>query len=101
MEPDGSITIGEEMTSNELKEMKDAFLSRANIEIVVNGYAQNDLNQIYELQLKGNKSTSDGQSKGNLIIGGKYVSYKLIDKIVADTMVQKIMLYRADLTKWN
>lgn len=84
-----------------IKEMKDAFLSRGKIEMVVNGYAKNDLNQIYELALKGNKSTSVGQSSGNLIIGGKYISYKLIDKIIADTMIQLIHLHRADLTKFN
>jgi hypothetical protein len=83
------------------KEMKDRFLSRGNVEIVVNGYGKNDLNQIYELKLKGNKSTADLQSKGNQIINGKYISTHIIDKIVADTMIQKITLMRADLTKWN
>ncbi len=82
------------------KEMKDQFLSRADIQIVVNGYNKNDVNQIFELKLKGNKSTADGQSKGNQIINGKYISYGVIDKIVVDSLVQKINLSRVDLTKW-
>lgn len=83
------------------KEMKDDFFSRAEIEIVINGYNKNDLNQIYELELKGNKASPDLHSKGNQIINGKYISTKIIDKIVSDSMIQKITLSRADITKWN
>lgn len=78
--------------------MKDSFMDQSDIEIIVNGYAKNDLNQIYELRLKGNVSSSDSQSKGNLVMNGYYISTEVTDKIVGDTMVQKIALNRADLT---
>lgn len=78
--------------------MKKSFLDQAEIEMIVNGYCNNDLNQVYELKLKGNVATTDTQSKGNLIMNGYYISNKVTDKIVGDSMVQKISLHRSDLT---
>jgi len=79
--------------------MREQFLSQNQCEIAVNGYFKNDLNQIYNLKLAGNKSTADGLAKGNMVLGGKWISTKVVDKIVGDSMVQKITLNRADTVK--
>lgn len=79
--------------------LKDSFVRQSDVEIVVNGYVKNDLNQIYELELKGNQAGAVQQSKGNTVINGKYISNTVMDKIVGDAIVQKIHLSRADLTK--
>jgi hypothetical protein len=79
--------------------LKDSFVRHSEVEIVVNGYVKNDVNQIYELELKGNQAGGEQQAKGNTVIGGKYVSNTVMDKIVGDAIVQKIHLCRADLTK--
>jgi hypothetical protein len=79
--------------------LKDSFVRQSEVEIVVNGYVKNDVNQIYELELKGNQAGGEQQAKGNTVIGGKYVSNTVMDKIVGDAIVQKIHLCRADLTK--
>jgi hypothetical protein len=79
--------------------LKDSFVRQSEVEIIVNGYVKNDVNQIYELELKGNQAGGEQQAKGNTVIGGKYVSNTVMDKIVGDAIVQKIHLCRADLTK--
>ena len=79
--------------------LKDSFVRQSELEMVVNGYVKNDVNQVYELQLKGNQAGGEQQAKGNTVISGKYVSNTVMDKIVGDAIVQKIHLYRADLTK--
>lgn len=77
--------------------MRDSFMQQAELEMVVNGYTKNDVNQVYDLQLKGNLGSPDTQIKGNMIVAGKYVSHTVIDKIVGDTMIQKIHLSRANM----
>jgi len=79
--------------------LREAFMRQSEIEIIVNGYIKNDVNQIYELDLKGNSSGSEQQAKGNTVINGKYISNTVMDKLVGDSLIQKIHLYRADLTK--
>lgn len=79
--------------------MKDNLLTTNEILIVVNGYKKNDLNQIYELKLRGNKSNTESQNKGNMILSGKWISQRVTDKIIGDSMVQKIILNRADMVK--
>jgi hypothetical protein len=80
-------------------EMKDEFLSINELMIVVNGYKKNDINQIYELRLRGNKSNNESQTKGNMIVGGKWVSQKITDKIIGDSLIQRITLNRVDMVK--
>lgn len=76
---------------------KDSLMKQSEVQIVVNGYVKNDLNQLYELELRGNVSTADSQAKGNMVNNGKYVSSVVVDKMVGDTLIQKIHLGRADL----
>ena len=79
--------------------MRDSFFTHNELEMAINGYVRNDLNQIYELFLKGNMGSIDSQHRGNTIINGKYVSNKITDKLIGDTLIQKVMLSRVDLRK--
>lgn len=78
--------------------LKESFMRQSELEMVVNGYSSNDINQQYQIHLRGNKSTSDSQAKGNLIVNGYYISNEVTDKIVGDTLIQQIKLGRSDLT---
>lgn len=77
--------------------IRDSFLSQNGIELVVNGFKKNTLNQIYDVHLRGNVSTTETQMKGNIIMNGKYVSKRINDKIIGDSFIQKIHLERADI----
>lgn len=79
--------------------MREKFMSQYEIEIIVNGYFKNDLNQIYDLDLRGFKGSIESTNKGNMILGGKWVSSKVVDKIIGDSLIQKITLNRADAVK--
>lgn len=80
-------------------QMREKFMAASELMIVVNGYVKNDLNQVYSLKLKGIKGSSESQNKANAVLNGKWVSYKIVDKIVGDSLVQKIELKRADESK--
>jgi hypothetical protein len=79
--------------------LKNSFLKQSELEMAVNGFVKNDINQIYELVLKGNIGNSESEIKGNMINNGKYICNTIIDKILGDSFVQKIYLHRADMTK--
>lgn len=113
---DGNFNLQDSISNNELngykyfiqqhlnfeehdKKLKESYINAVNIEIITNGYIKNDINQLYELELRGNISTSDSQSKGNTILNGNYIGSIIIDKIIGDNMIQKIYLKRSDLTK--
>lgn len=81
------------------QKLKDSLLKQGQIEIIVNGYGKNELNQIYNLELKGNAGSNESYNKGNTIISGKYISTKISDKIINNSFVQKILLERADAQK--
>lgn len=78
---------------------REMFMDQNTIIIVVNGYSKNDINQVYDISLKGLVNSTDSQNKGNLILGGKYIAYKITDKIIGDCLMQKITLKRADMVK--
>jgi hypothetical protein len=80
-----------------LLNMHDSFNKQSTIEMIVNGYVINDINQIFELKLKGNLGTNTTQDAGNKIINGKYVSHTVVDKIIGDTLIQKIKLHRVNM----
>lgn len=79
--------------------MREHFMNQHIITIVTNGYEKNDLNQIYEIKLLGNKNTTESLSKGNVVVNGKYISYKITEKIIGENLLQKIVLKRADTGK--
>lgn len=41
----------------------------------------------------------DSQVSGNVVVGGKYISQTITDKMIGDSLIQKIELQRVDLTK--
>lgn len=75
---------------------KDSILQQNKIEMVVYGYAKNSVNKIYNLFLRGNMSTTESQTSGDVTNNGRYVATKVIHKIVGDSLIQKIFLSRAD-----
>lgn len=76
--------------------IREKFVSQNSCIIAVNGYIDNGVNQIYNLQIAGNKSSSKLIADGDLNLNGKWVSTKVVDKIVGDSLVQKITLNRSD-----
>lgn len=79
--------------------VRESFLKQYTANIVVNGYNRNNVYQIYDLRLRGNFANVDSENIGNFEASGKYVSTKIIDKLVGDKMLQKIYLERADTTE--
>lgn len=79
--------------------LKKSFLNQAMLHIFVPGFIKNDLNQLYDVKLSGNKGIVTSQTNGNVILGGKYISHAIADKLIGDSLIQKIELHRADLTK--
>lgn len=78
------------------KKIRDSLIKQNQLEIVVNGFSENKVNQVFNIFLKGNISTSETQILGNLTVSGKYISNIIIDKIVGDSFIQKIYLERSD-----
>lgn len=76
--------------------IREKFVSQNSCIIAVNGYIDNGVNQIYDLRIAGNKSSSKLIADGDLNLNGKWVSTKVVDKIVGDSLVQKITLNRSD-----
>lgn len=79
--------------------MRDSYFEQSQIDIIVNGYCSNDLYQIYDVQLKGIRGAQESQDKGNQLLNGKYISLGITDKIIGDSMIQKIKLRRANENK--
>lgn len=79
--------------------LKESLLKQGQIEMIVNGYNKNDLNQIYNLSIKGSSASKESYNKGNTIINGKYLSTQITDKIMGNSFIQKIKLERADAQK--
>lgn len=84
--------------NHEIK-LKNSFLKQSMLHIFVPGFIKNDINQIYDIKLSGNKGITKSQVSGNIVIGGKYISCSCADKLFGDSLIQKIVLCRADLTK--
>ena len=79
--------------------MKTSFMHGTEIEIVIPGFNSNEVNQIYKIEISGNKATAESQTSGNMIISGKYICNTIMDKLMGDTLIQKIHLYRTDMNK--
>ena len=79
--------------------MKFSFMRGTEIEIVIPGFNSNEINQIYKIEISGNKGSSESQTSGNMIMSGKYVANTIMDKLIGDTLIQKIHLYRTDMNK--
>lgn len=80
-------------------QMKNSFMKQSILDIYVPGFVKNDLNQVYDVKLSGNKGLVSAQNYGNIVVGGKYISHAIQDKVISDSIIQKISLHRVDLTK--
>lgn len=77
-------------------DIRERFLNASKSKIVVNGFVNNDINKIIEMELLGNKGTATTQTEGNVVSSGKYVTLSVIDKIIGDKMLQLIEVGRSD-----
>lgn len=64
------------------------------IELYVPGFMKNELNMIYDLDLKGNQGSRETQDLGDGLISGDYVSKLIGEKIIAGKLFQKIIVHR-------
>ena len=65
--------------------------------MVVNGYVENDINKIDEIELLGHKGSNTTIGEGNVVSSGRYVILSVTDKIIGDKMLQLIEIGRSDL----
>lgn len=82
--------------SQQKNDIRERFLQASKSRIVVNGYVNNDINKIIEMELLGNKGNTNTQTEGNVVSGGKYIILSVIDKIIGDKMLQLIEVGRSD-----
>ena len=82
--------------SQQKNDIRERFLHLAKSKLVVNGYVNNDINKIIEMELLGNKGSASAQTEGNVVSSGKYVILSIIDKIIGDKMIQLIEVGRSD-----
>lgn len=85
--------------SQHKNQIRESYLETFKIEIIVNGFVQNDINKIYNVQLQGHKGTAKTQIEGNVISSGKFVGLSVTDKIIGDKLIQRIVLGRSDSQK--
>lgn len=101
-----STTLGEYLQSqlnNDQRQLdlKREYMDQNILVIYVSGFIKNDLNQIYDVIIKGNDTFIESQMKGDELLNGKYVSKLIQEKIILDSYVQKITLHRADQMETN
>lgn len=82
--------------SQQKNDIRERFLHLSKSKIVVNGYINNDINKIIEMELLGNKGSASTQTEGNVVSSGKYIVLSIIDKIIGDKMLQLIEVGRSD-----
>ena len=82
--------------SQQKNDIRERFLHASKSKIVVNGYVNNDINKIIEMELLGNKGNTMTQTEGNVVSGGKYIILSVIDKIIGDKMIQLLEVGRSD-----
>lgn len=85
--------------SQQKNDIRERFLNASKSKIVVNGYAENDINKIIEMELLGNKGNASSQTEGNVLSSGKYIVLSIIDKIIGDKMLQLMEVGRSDSGK--
>ena len=86
-------------SAQQKSEIIDQFLKLSTSKIVVNGYVENDINKIVDLEILGEKGNNKSHLAGDIVSSGKYIILSVIDKIVADKMLQLIEVGRSDTGK--
>lgn len=82
--------------SQQKNDIRERYLHASKSKMVVNGYVNNDINKLIEMELLGNKGSANTQTEGNVVSSGKYVILSVIDKIIGDKMLQLIEVGRSD-----
>lgn len=82
--------------SQQKNDIRERYLHASKSKIVVNGYINNDINKIIEMELLGNKGSASTQTEGNIVSSGKYIILSITDKIIGDKMLQLIEVGRSD-----
>lgn len=77
-------------------DIRERFLHLSKSKIIVNGYINNDINKIIEMEFLGNKASAITQIEGNVVSSGKYIILSVIDKIIGDKMLQLLEVGRSD-----
>lgn len=81
----------------QVNDIRENFLTASKAKMVVNGYVNNDINKVIEVELLGNKGSTTTQTEGNVVSSGKYIILAVTDKIIGDKMLQLIEIGRSDL----
>lgn len=84
-------------SSQQKNDIRDRFLNASKSKMVVNGYVENDINKIAEIELLGHKGSNTTIAEGNVVSSGRYVILSVTDKIIGDKMLQLIEIGRSDL----
>lgn len=85
--------------SQQKNDIRERYLRASRSKLVVNGYVNNDINKIIEMELLGNKGSASTQTEGNIVSSGKYVILSVVDKIIGDKMLQLLEVGRSDTGK--
>ena len=85
--------------SQQKNDIRERYLRASTSKLVVNGYVNNDINKIIEMELLGNKNSTVTQTEGNIVSSGKYIVLSVIDKIIGDKMIQMLEVGRSDIGK--
>lgn len=83
-------------SAQQKNDIREQYLHAGKSKIVVNGYVDNDINKIIEMELLGNKGNVTTQTEGNVVTSGKYIILSVIDKIIGDKMLQLLEVGRSD-----
>ena len=77
----------------------EQFLKLSTSKIVVNGYIENDINKVVELEILGDKGNTKSHLAGDIVSSGKYIILSSTDKIIGDKMMQLLEVGRSDTGK--
>ena len=83
------------------KKEKYELLKLSTSKIVVNGYIENDINKVVELEILGDKGNTKSHLAGDIVSSGKYIILSSTDKIIGDKMMQLLEVGRSDTGKVN
>ncbi len=87
--------------SQQKTDILEQFLRLSVSKIIVNGYVDNDINKVIELELLGDKGNTKSHLTGDVVSSGKYIILSVIDKIIGDKMLQMLEVGRSDTGKIN
>lgn len=100
-EDSGTVNIYQQHTNFEEHRMSmmNMFSNQNETQITTCGRVKNDIMQVYDVSFIGLKTNVGDFTEGNTPVSGKYVSHRIVDKIIKKTFVQKIILKRVDMQK--